>query len=190
LLAEVLEDGVLTQVEADALLDFAKRYALTRPEVEAVHRDFLLELARRVVEDGKVTRDERRELLATAGALGLAVDVVKVVTTEARKALSQERGASCKELPTSWALGEPLRIGDGVAFTGCDELERARLEGCAQAAGLRVTGAVSRKTALLVTDGADPGTTKACQAREYGTRTVSPEVFAALLQYVQPAQRQ
>ena len=73
-----------------------------------------------------------------------------------------------------------------MAFTGCDELERARLEGRAQAAGLRVTGAVSRKTAVLVTDGADVGTSKARSARQYGTRIVTPTVFAELVAYVQP----
>ena len=71
-----------------------------------------------------------------------------------------------------------------VAFTGCDDLERARLEGRAQAAGLRVTGAVSRKTAVL--DGMDPHTTKATAAREFVTRTIKPAVFAEMVAYVQP----
>ncbi|HET7544075.1 MAG TPA: BRCT domain-containing protein [Polyangiaceae bacterium] len=73
-----------------------------------------------------------------------------------------------------------------VVAVNINELGRARLEGRAQAMGLRVTGSVSRRTALLVTDGADPDTTKARNAREYGTRIVDPNVFAALLEYVQP----
>jgi DNA polymerase III subunit epsilon len=187
LLIEVLEDGVLTDEEANALLVFAKRYKLTRPQVMAAHREFLISLARRIVHDAKVTRDERQELLAAAEVLGLGADVVKSVVDEAKDALAAELGANCRALPDAWQYGEPLRIGDGVAFTGCDDLERAQLEGRALAAGLRVIGSVSRKTVMLVTDGADPNTNKARNAREYGTRIVTPEVFSAMIEYVQRA---
>jgi DNA polymerase-3 subunit epsilon len=188
LLAEVLEDGVLTDDEAASLASLAKTYSLTRDQVEAAHRGFLLALAHKVIEDGKVTRDERQELLATAATLEFTDGIVKAVLDEARVALAEERGKDCRPLPNSWPHGQPLRIGDGVAFTGCDELLRARLEGRAQAAGLRVTGSVSRKTAVLVTDGADPYTTKAEAARQFKTRIVTPEVFAELVPYIQAAE--
>lgn len=188
LLAEVLEDGVLTDDEAASLASLAKTYSLTRHQVAAAHRGFLLALAHKVIEDGKVTRDERQELLATAATLGFTDGIVKAVLDEARAALAEERGKDCRPLPNSWPHGQTLRIGDGVAFTGCDELLRARLEGRAQAAGLRVTGSVSRKTAVLVTDGADPYTTKAEAARQFKTRIVTPNVFAELVNYIQPAE--
>ncbi|MFG2044444.1 exonuclease domain-containing protein [Dactylosporangium sp. NPDC048998] len=186
LLAEVLEDGVLTDDEAASLADLAKTYSLARDQVDAAHRGFMLALAHKAIEDGKVTRDEREELLATAAALGFADGIVKAVLDEARAALAEQRGKDCKPLPDPWSHGEPLRIGDGVAFTGCDELIRARLEGRAQAAGLRVTGSVSSKTAVLVTDGADPYTTKAEAARQFNTRIVTPDIFAELVYYIQP----
>ncbi|PZF98298.1 exonuclease domain-containing protein [Micromonospora endophytica] len=186
LLAEALEDGILTDDEASALAELAKTYALTRQQVDAAHRGFLLALAHKAVEDGKVTRAERNDLLATAAVLGFADGIVKAVLDEATAALHESRSNECRPLPDPWPHGDPLRIGQGVAFTGCDELERARLEGRAQAAGLRVTGGVSRKTAVLVTDGADAGTSKARAARQYGTRIVTPTVFAELVAYVQP----
>ncbi|WP_255608387.1 histone-like nucleoid-structuring protein Lsr2 [Micromonospora sp. PLK6-60] len=187
LLAEVLEDGVLTDDEAASLAGLANTYALTREQVDAAHRGFLLALSHKAIEDGKVTRDERQELLAAAQALGFTDGIVKAVLDEARSALAEQRGKGCLPLPNSWPHGEPLRIGQGVAFTGCDELLRARLEGRAQAAGLRVTGSVSRKTVVLVTDGVDPYTTKAQAARELKTRIVTPDVFAELVHYIQPA---
>lgn len=187
LLAEVLEDGVLTDDEAASLAGLAKTYSLSREQVDAAHRGFLLALAHKAIEDGKVTRDERQELLAVAQALGFTDGIVKAVLDGARAALAEQRGKGCLPLPDSWPHGEPLRIGEGVAFTGCDELLRARLEGRAQAAGLRVTGSVSRKTAVLVTDGVAPYTTKAQAARELNTRIVTPDVFAELVHYVQPA---
>jgi len=186
-LAEVLEDGVLTADEAISLAGLAKIYSLTRAELHAAHRGFLLALAHKVIEDGKVTRDEREELLAAVSILGFTDDIVRAVLDEARAALVEERSKNCKPLPNLWQYGEPLRIGDGVTFTGCDDLVRARLEGQAQAAGLRVTGVVSRKTRVLVTDGVDPHTTKAEAAREFNTRVVTPDVFAHLIVYIQPA---
>lgn len=187
LLAEVLDDHVLTEDEAAALLEFATRYSLNRSQTDAAHRSFLFSLAQRVVEDGKVTRDERRELLAMATLLGLTEAVVKKVLSGARASLTARLGSECRPLPNGWDFGEPLRVGDGVAFTGCDELERARLEGAAQAGGLRITGSVSGKTAILVTDDSDSGTTKARRAIELGTRIVTPDVFSRMLDYVQPA---
>jgi DNA polymerase-3 subunit epsilon len=187
LLAEVLEDGVLTAEEATSLAALAKVYSLTREEAHAAHRGFLLALAHKVIEDGKVTRDEREELLATASVLGFTDGIVRAVLDEARAALAGQRSRNCKTLPNPWPYGEPLRIGDGVAFTGCDDLVRARLEGQAQAVGLRVTGSVSRKTVVLVTDGLDPHTTKAETARQLATRIVTPDVFVYLIVYIQPA---
>jgi DNA polymerase III subunit epsilon len=125
-------------------------------------------------------------LFATAIALGLTDGIMRALLDEARDAMVENRGKDCKPLPVGWAHGEPLRIGEGVALTGCDRLARARLEGRAQAAGLWVTGSVLRKTAVLVTDGADPYTTKAISAREHGTRVVTPSVFVDLVEHIQP----
>jgi DNA polymerase-3 subunit epsilon len=187
LLAEVFEDGVLTSDEARALADLATTYHLSREQVTAAHRGFLLALAHKAVEDGRITRDERTELLTVATALSFPDGAVKAILDEARAALADQRAAHCAPLPPGWPHGEPVRIGDGIAFTGCDDLERARLEGRARAVGLRVTGSVSAKTVLLVTDGADPSTGKAQAARTRGTRVVTPAVFAVLLAHIQPA---
>ncbi|WP_326554401.1 exonuclease domain-containing protein [Micromonospora sp. NBC_01813] len=187
LLAEVLEDGVLTDDEAASLAGLAGAYSLTRTQVEAAHRGFLLALADKAVSDGKVTHDERRELIATAQHLGFPTDIVKAVLGEARAVRAEQHSKDCRPIPVDWPHGEPLRIGDGVAFTGCDDLVRARLEGRARAAGLRVTGAVSGRTVVLVTDGSAPSTNKAEAARRFRTRVVHPDAFTQLVEYVQPA---
>lgn len=183
----VLEDGILTHDEAGALVDVAKIYSLTREQVEAAHRGFLLALAHRIIEDGKVTREERRVLIGAAQALGFDDELPRAVLDEARAAFDANRAQACKPLPPSWNLGRPLRIGDAVVFTGCDQLLRARLEGHAQSVGLRVTGSVSGRTSVLVTDGANPNTNKARAARHHGTPSVTPGVFAVLLEYIQPS---
>ena len=83
--------------------------------------------------------------------------------------------------------GPPLRVGDGVAFTGGDEAVRAALEAAARERGLRVTGSVSGRTVVLVTDDAASGTGKARRAAALGTRVVGTVAFATLLGDVQPA---
>jgi DNA polymerase-3 subunit epsilon len=188
LLLEVLEDGVLTEAEAVSLAELARQYSLSREQVVSTHRAFVMALAHKIVEDGKVTRDEREHLRSTMAALGVESDVPQRILDEAFAARAEERAGECRPLPPRWRHGEPLRIGQGVAFTGCDALLRARLEGQAQAAGLRVTGSVSRVTAVLVTDGVNRDTTKAVAARELGTRVVDPKTFRELVRYVQPAQ--
>jgi DNA polymerase-3 subunit epsilon len=187
LLYQVLEDGILTEDEAQSLADVAGAYSLSHEQINATHRAFLLALAHRVVEDGKVTREERAELRAAVAALGFTDDLPNRILDEARATLDAHRGQDCRPLPMDWTHGAPLHIGHGVAFTGCDPVERAHLEARARAVGLRVTGSVSRQTAVLVTDGANPDTTKATAARRHGTRVVSPELFGRLLEYIQPA---
>ena len=188
LVFEVLEDGVLTADEAQSLAEVAGAYGLTREQVEAAHQGFLLALAHRIVEDGRVTKAERNLLNGAAAALGVQNDLAGQVLDEARVALLAQRGAGCQPLPLDWSHGEPVRVGQPVVFTGCDPIERARLEGRAQAAGLRVTGSLSRKTVVLVTDGANLDTAKARKAREFGTRIVHPDMFALLVEYIQPAE--
>lgn len=187
LLLQALEDGILTPREQTDLETLATAHSLKREEVEACHREILSELARRVVADGRVTRDERTQLKEMATTLGLDLDIISEALAEAKDHVAKERAHHCSPLPSDWSYGDPLRVGDGVVFTGCDDLERARLEGLAQASGLRVTGGVSRKTAVLVTDDPTSGTTKARKAEELGTRIVRPEVFAKMVAHVQPA---
>lgn len=91
-----------------------------------------------------------------------------------------------KALPDTWQHGEPLRVGDKVVFTGCDEAERTRLEAQSERLGVRVLGAVSAKVALLVSDGSMDGG-KARRAAELGTRVVHPDVYGFMLTYLQPS---
>jgi hypothetical protein len=187
LLSQVLEDGILTDAEVQALVEMTSLYSLTREQVEAAHRAFLLAMAHRAVEDGTVTLDERAALLDMATTLGADTGVIKGVLDEAYQNRLAERSMGRRPLPEGWHHGEPLRVGQRVVFTGCDDLERLRLEAAAKAAGLRVTSAVSRLTAVLVTDGANTTTVKAVTARKLGTRVVDPRTFAQLLDHIQPA---
>lgn len=185
-LAEVLADGVLTLEEADDLRELASIHELADADVTATHKAFVLALAHLALADGRVSRAEREELAGLTSLLGLEAKLVTQLITRAEEARHRSLSTGLAPLPATWDLGEPLRVGDKVVFTGCDEAERTRLETASEAAGVRVIGNVSRRTALLVTDGSFEGT-KDARARELGTRRVTPQQYAVLLRYVQPA---
>ncbi|WP_282779869.1 exonuclease domain-containing protein [Nocardia sp. CC201C] len=80
----------------------------------------------------------------------------------------------------------PLVQGMKVAITGDTTTDRNALIDKAEAAGLDVTGAVSRLTSVLVTNDPQSGTGKAAKAREYGTPIISEARFLELLGAVLP----
>lgn len=186
LLAEAIEDGVLTDAEQQALSDLAALYELDEAAVAAAHRGFVLALAYLALDDGKVTRAEKDELATVSALLRVDAKVLDAQLKHAEAAREARLSAGLGPLPDGWAHGEPLRVGDKVVFTGCDEAERAQLEARAEQLGVRVMSSVNGRTAMLVTDGSFSGG-KAADAASLGTRLVTPAVFAVLLQHLQPA---
>ncbi|MFK4804305.1 exonuclease domain-containing protein [Microbacterium sp. ZW CA_36] len=188
-LLDALEDGVISEDEAAALQDLVEVYELSDADVADAHQALVLALAHKALDDGHVSRDERAELESIASSLRLSGELVPKLIAEADAARASQLSAELCPLPADWALGEPLRVGDKVVFTGFDgrERERARLEQRTQELGVRVIGAVSGLTAMLVSDGSFAGG-KLARAQELGTRIIDPETYAMLLKHLQPAQ--
>lgn len=181
-----LEDGEISDEEASDLADLIGIYNLTEADLAAAHRAFILALAHKAVDDGHVSHDERAELHALATTLDVPANTITDLIAHADAARATRMSAGLRPLPVGWAHGEPLRVGDKVVFTGCDDNQRARLERRAESLGVRVMGNVSRLTSMLITDGTMDGT-KLAKAREVGTRIVDPDVFDTLLKHLQPA---
>lgn len=128
MLFDALEDGDISDAESVALQELCAEYELSPADTSAAHEAFLLALAHRAVDDGRVSHDERRELRTIASLLGVAETKVKRVLDRADAARHARLSAGLGALPAPWPHGEPLRVGDKVVFTGCDERQRARLE--------------------------------------------------------------
>ncbi|WP_235510912.1 Lsr2 family DNA-binding protein [Curtobacterium sp. Leaf261] len=186
LLFDALEDGDISETESDALAEVRADYDLTAADVTAAHEALLLALAHRAVDDGHVSHEERRELRSVASLLGVPDGTVKAVLNRADAARHARLSAGLGPLPDPWPHGVPLRVGDRIAFTGCEERQRERLERRAEELGVRVSGAVSGRTTMLITDGSFSGG-KLARSLELGTRTVHPDVFEVLLRHLQPA---
>ena len=86
-------------------------------------------------------------------------------------------------LPPDWNLCASLHVGDRVVFTGCYGCGRNEMEEKVTRVGLRVTGSVSAKTKLLVSDGTI-NCVKDANAQKLGVGTVDPGTFITLLQFV------
>lgn len=186
LLLDALEDGDISDAEATALDELREMYGLSPDDLHAAHTAFLLALAHKALDDGRVSRAERQELDSLAALLSVPLNTVKNVLDHAESARIARLGAKLRPLPSQWTHGQPLRVGDRVAFTGCDDRQRDRLERRAEQLGVRVINSVSKLTVMLITDDTFAGG-KHQRAVELGTRRVHPDLFEVLIKHLQPA---
>lgn len=171
-LDRVMEDRVVSEDETRELAALARDVALTDDAARQAHRRYLEHVAGAAWRDRVVTDAERLDFFEVARLLGVPDD-------DARRVLEQTRIA-----PVTDGARPPTRTlhpGDRVVFTGDMLLSRNEIEALATAAGLKVTGSVSGKTALVVE--ADPysQSTKARTAKALGVRRVTEQVFLYLL---------
>lgn len=183
LLLTSLDDGILTTTERTDLESLVSAQGVSRPEIREVHHALVEGLARTVVDTGRTPRNERQELVILAAQLDISELDVRQAFTDAEADRMSRLNTTTSALPATWEHGDPLHIGDRIAFTG-DTGGRENQESDAARRGLRVTSAVSRRTDLLVWDGRI-SSTKYRTARELGTRIVSPREFGVLIAHLQ-----
>jgi len=184
-LLEALEDGVISTAEVSALNELASSLNMTTNMQLQIHGKIMRLLAEESWKDGVVSKSEQAEITSTGESLGFSETDSKLFIKEIEELRASTIGANAKKLPDNWDLGEPLLVGDRVVITGCYEVGRTELENQAKALGVKITGAISGKTSMLVSDGTIGGN-KDNDAKKLGVRTVSPEVFRELLKFVQP----
>lgn len=185
-LLDALAGDALSASELSELEDLATGLGLTEEGRGRAHRSMIRALVDRAMEDGFTSGAELAEISHNAGVLGVHESEITDIVAQSKREYLHNKSAGLAPLPDDWKLGEPLRVGDKVVFTGCDERDRDRLEKLATQLGVRVSGSVSRMTRMLVTDGSMMGTKRA-KADQLGTRVVSPDEFSQLLRFIQPA---
>jgi DNA polymerase-3 subunit epsilon len=181
LLNRVLEDRKVVQAEADALVEVATHWGLTKEQAVAIHTEYLAAVVQTALEDGTVTEVERSDLNIVAQLLGFD----QAFIAERLDALNTPP-ASQRRLDVG--RGQNQLRGLSVCFTGdsClmfrgESVSRALAERLAVDAGMLVKGSVTKKLDLLVTVDADSLSGKARKAREYGTRVMAETVFWQLV---------
>jgi DNA polymerase-3 subunit epsilon len=170
LLDQALLDRHISVTEAAGLLDLAEALGLGQADVRCLHKRFLTGLAAVALADGVLTPAERHDLDSVAALVGLPPTAVD-------KALADAATTAASPGRQFWQL----RPGDPVVFTGTMEPAREQWQAEAEAAGLTVGEAVSKKTRLLVAADPDSMSGKAKKARQYGIPVVHPVADRALV---------
>jgi DNA polymerase-3 subunit epsilon len=176
MLDNALLDRQISVSNSDALIEVADRLGLGKAAAISVHHTYLRELARAAWTDNVITDDGRADMHTVAALLGLDGKLVDQV-------LAEERGSAGSSVAVG---GLVLRPGDKIVLTGMMQRDRDEIIALAVAAGLRVTTAVSRKTAVLVAADPDSLSGKAKDARALGVPVVGE---AALLTALSALQR-
>jgi DNA polymerase-3 subunit epsilon len=183
---EFLSDGEISTAELSELDAVSNIYELTSQQQELAHKTLVTALALQALKDESVSVSEREELVSVANALGLSKNVVSDLIKEAKDKRAESLSRHLLALPESWKLGEPLRVGNKVVFTGCEPGQRSNLEKESKKIGITISSKVTSKTNLLITDGSYVGN-KANDAKSLGVRVVTPDEYELMLKYVQPA---
>lgn len=184
-LVEFLEDSVLSPVETSELTELRKLYELSEVQISEIHGALITGVALQVLADETVSANERAEIKQLCALLGFKDEDSAAFIKSAKTIKNEQLSSKTKVLPEDWVLGEPLRVGDRVVFTGCEPNWREKFESKTKKAGITVSSGVTKKTNLLITDGSYVGN-KANDAQELGIRVVTPEQFEILLEYRQP----
>jgi len=179
LLDRALEDRLVDDSEADALVEMAARWSLSEDQIEHAHRDYLNQLVITALADGRVTETERRDLKLVARLLGQAKRDLDEILNEADAKLSETH-----RKPTSATAVKTSLLGMHVCFTGelqCQlagqSISRELAEELATKAGLVVLNSVTKKCDLLVLADPHSQSGKAKKARQYGIRIMHEPVF-------------
>jgi DNA polymerase-3 subunit epsilon len=185
-LLEAIEDGTISEQETTSLSDLSNSLQIETETQTAIHKKLMQTIAQEAWRDGSVSRAEQSEVVEAGKSLGFSDNDSKNFIKEIEELRASRISARAKDLPTDWDLGEPLRVGDRVVVTGCYEAGRTEFETKSKMLGIRITGSVSGKTNLLVSDGTINGN-KDAGAAKLGIRSVTPDIYRKLLDYIQPA---
>jgi DNA polymerase-3 subunit epsilon len=184
-LLEAMEDGIISEQENSSLSDFSNSLQIATETQTAIHKKLMQMIAQEAWKDGSVSRAEQTEIVEAGKSLGFSDNDSKNFVKEIEELRASRISARAKDLPPDWDLGDPLRVGDRVVITGCYEAGRYELESKSKSMGIRITGSISGKTNLLVSDGTINGN-KDTDAAKIGIRSVTPDMYRKLLDYIQP----
>jgi DNA polymerase-3 subunit epsilon len=179
-----LEDGLIDSSEQKMIDAVAGTLELSSEVTSNLNRSILREACVEVWRDGSISALERDHLSRLAEVLNVEAKVLTKSLKEAESIRYTEANVEINEIPADWELGEPLRLGDRVCFTGGDPVMRYKLETKSVSQGLRVSSTISSKTSLLVADGDFSGN-KLRDAQEKGIRIVTYSDYAKMVEFVQ-----
>jgi len=177
LLDEILSDRIITEAEAEILIEFVNEFSISKDQVIDVHNEYLRKLSRVYLLDNFLSSSEYQDLLNVSDLLCISQDKLdKTIEFEKAKIAIQQVAIESNE--------KPDYIGKSVCFTGqlISKLEgilieRSFAQQLAIERGLVIKSGVSNKLDFLIT--ADPNSLsgKAKKAKELGIKVIAEPVF-------------
>lgn len=176
LLDRVLEDQIVTEVEAEQLRELAEMSELASAAVVDAHRGYLQALAAAALKDSVVTDIERRELETVASLFGFDAQAINDALVEASETAST-RSQPLAAIRSTLAGKSVCFTGELLGSVGRTPISREMAEDLASHAGLKPMKGVTKRLDILVV--ADPHTmsSKGRKARAYGTRIMAEQAF-------------
>jgi DNA polymerase-3 subunit epsilon len=178
-LDRVLEDRAIAEEELLALTHLAGEWGLDQKDVRTIHWSYLEGLRRAAWADGRLTADERRDLLRVAELLAVDQTLAEAGSSPL-PAYDLGAGIAPSVAEPSTRTLRNLTIcftGESVCSVRGRHLSRADQMRLAADAGANVVDSLTKKVDLLVL--ADPlsQSGKARKAAQYGVRRVAEPVF-------------
>lgn len=176
-------------------LALARRVALPTPDYRlgtlAAHYRVTQRDAHNALDDTRVLVGVLSGLISDADRLGIVPPLLSCPPRGANRQVWRDgpKPPCPYENPGRFTEGGALVQGMKIAITGDTRCERTELVTRAEAAGLDVTGNVSRLTGLLVANDPAVPSTKATKARDYDTPILTEARFLQLLDHIQPGIR-
>jgi len=177
LLYEILVDRVITEAEAEILMDFINEFSISQNQVIDVHNEYLRKLTRVYLLDNFLSDSEYKDLLKVSNLLCISQDKLdKTIEFEKAKIAKQQVVIETNE--------KPEYIGKSICFTGQlisklegNLIERSFAQQLAMERGLIIKSGVSNNLDFLIT--ADPNSLsgKAKKAKELGIKVIAEPVF-------------
>ncbi|GAB0108498.1 hypothetical protein JMUB6875_75160 [Nocardia sp. JMUB6875] len=173
-------------------LTLARRVALPTPDYRlgtlAAYYGVRQRQAHDALDDTRVLAGVLRRLISDALRLGVAPPLLQCPPKDANRHLWRGKAKTPCRYTYAGTFEESRGLVQGmkVAVSGDTRTDRNELVDRAEAVGLDVTGAVSRRTSLLVANDPCSTSAKVVNARDFGTPIVSEARFLEMLNNVAP----
>jgi DNA polymerase-3 subunit epsilon len=178
LIDRVLEDRLIDESEANAIVDAAVGWGLSSTQVTAAHRQYLQNLVFQALADGVVTESERKDLHVVAQLLGqddTALDAL--LESASRQLAGVKRHSPTENVPQKGSGQRVCFTGELQSTCGGEPVTRELAEFLAEKAGFVVSSGVTKKLDMLIVSDPNTQSTKAKKARDYNVRILSETVF-------------
>lgn len=182
LLDRCLLDREISLSEAEQLAAVAEELGLSRFEIEALHTEYYLALARTAWADSVVTDDEQRDLDSVAELLQISAESRASLMRQAYElavAPSDGSAAEAAEAPQHGLFS--LAPGDLIVLTGEMSRPRSEWEDELRGLGFAPHSGITKKVRLLVAADPDSLSAKAKKARDYGIPIVTEDGLRRLV---------